>query len=209
MNFQINIKTPEPVFRQIERFLKGQIRERTDDEGFRLPPTSELAAKWGVSCATIDKAMKVLAADGLVERRCKRGTFLKSNIDKGVVGILVGHRLTDETSHFQRALLEGIQAEIMDSHDGRWTCYAYDGLSGLKNDDDFSKSASHQRLMRDFREQSFLAQEYRVFGRESAQQVSQAPDLGSVQGRLPRFVRKAHGHERRRGTGNDFSREKG
>jgi DNA-binding LacI/PurR family transcriptional regulator len=156
MDFKLNIQTPEPVFRQIEKFLSNQILERKDNSPFRLPSTSELASKWGVSCATIDKAMKNLAADGLIERRCKRGTFLKNNNDKAIIGILVGHKLTDETSHFSRALVRGIQAEIAGAHAGRRTCYVYDGLSGLKTDDDFGKSENYQRLKRDFRKQSFL-----------------------------------------------------
>ncbi|MDD2708350.1 MAG: GntR family transcriptional regulator [Verrucomicrobiae bacterium] len=155
MNFKIDIQTSEPVFRQIEKFLRNQIQSHPTDVPFRLPSTSELAREWKVSCATIDKAMDVLMSDGLIERHRRRGTFLKPKTDKAVIGILAAHRFTDEPSYFQRAMAKAIEMEITESQQDQWACYVYDGLSGLKNEDDFNRSPGYQRLMRDFRDRPF------------------------------------------------------
>ena len=58
------------VARQIERAVRdGQFRER-------LPPERLLAARYGVSRATIRDAVALLAARGLVRRRQGAGTFI-------------------------------------------------------------------------------------------------------------------------------------
>ena len=56
--------------------LRWEIKEETPTPGARLPSTRELADKHGVARKTVVKAMKVLAAEGLVEIVPGKGCYI-------------------------------------------------------------------------------------------------------------------------------------
>jgi DNA-binding transcriptional MocR family regulator len=70
-------RSPVPVYRQIV----GQIRDRVESgalvAGDRLPPIRELARELGVNRDTVAVAYEALAAEGVVESRVGRGTFVR------------------------------------------------------------------------------------------------------------------------------------
>ncbi|MDD2710774.1 MAG: GntR family transcriptional regulator [Verrucomicrobiae bacterium] len=155
MNFSLNIATAEPIHLQIERFLRQQIQNSQGLPDSRLPSTKELSKQWGVSCTAIDQAMEPLVAEGLIERRRKRGTFLKAKTQQVVIGIVFGSSLANEMAHFHRALLGSLVGEIKLMKDRNWTCRVYDGLYELKTNADFESSPAFRNLANDLRNYCF------------------------------------------------------
>jgi len=72
-----------PVYQQIA----GQIRERVESgilaQGDRLPPIRDLAGDLGVNRDTVALAYEALAAEGVVESRVGRGTFVRGLRPRG------------------------------------------------------------------------------------------------------------------------------
>src|SRR5689334_4729253 len=112
MDIELKVQVADPVHQQIRRKLEQVIRSGQLAEGQRLPPTSELAKQWGVNYSSVQRAMDYLSAAGLVERKPRRGTFVREITDKAVIGLLVGPHLLEETAHFFRALARAIGNEI-------------------------------------------------------------------------------------------------
>lgn len=149
MDLKLTVETSEPVNRQIEKFLRQQINQAQGDASFRLPATKELAKKWGVSCTAIDQAMAPLVAEGLLERRRKRGTFIRGGAQQTVIGIVFGSSLSDEMAHFHRALRSCLAAEIAGLEGCNWTTRVYDGLYGLLAGPSFEASPACRNLSGD------------------------------------------------------------
>jgi len=76
-------RSTAPVYQQIA----GQIRERVESgalaEGDRLPPIRDLAGQLGVNRDTVALAYEALAAEGVVESRVGRGTFVRGLRPRG------------------------------------------------------------------------------------------------------------------------------
>ncbi|MCC6579491.1 MAG: GntR family transcriptional regulator [Phycisphaeraceae bacterium] len=126
MKLDLSIETADPVHLQIERFLRQQIQTGEVAPGARLPTTGELARRWRVDRSAIQRAIKPLVAQGLIERSRKRGTFVKPSARKALVAVLFGPNLSDESAHFYRALLAAIRSQ---STEHQWDCRLYDGLN--------------------------------------------------------------------------------
>jgi GntR family phosphonate transport system transcriptional regulator len=54
------------VWRQIMEWLKGEIASGAFEKGSRLPPESEIAARFGVNRHTVRRAIAALTAEGAV-----------------------------------------------------------------------------------------------------------------------------------------------
>ena len=65
-----------PIYRQIERFLRGQIQSGALAPETRLPATRELASSLGVSRITVTNAYAELEVEGLVHSQPGSGTFV-------------------------------------------------------------------------------------------------------------------------------------
>lgn len=70
-------RTPRPVYRQIADQIRAQVGGGGLREGDRLPPIRDLARQLGVNRDTVGLAYEALAAEGLVESRVGRGTFVR------------------------------------------------------------------------------------------------------------------------------------
>ncbi|MDD2709045.1 MAG: winged helix-turn-helix domain-containing protein [Verrucomicrobiae bacterium] len=149
MSLALTIQTAEPPHVQIERFLRKQIQTGQLKPSARLPATTQLIRQWHVGPEAVHKAMTRLAAEGLIERSRKRGTFVKPAVKNAVIGILIGRSLTDETAHFHRALAESLRREIAGLKDSQWTSRVYDGLYDPKN------ASSRQNLSTDLENYTF------------------------------------------------------
>lgn len=108
----LKIETAEPAHIQIERHLRHQIETGILSFGQRLPSTSELSLQWNVHDRAIQKAMKRLTAEGILERSPRRGTFVRAKEERPIIGILVGANLLNEEYRFYRAIVELIREEI-------------------------------------------------------------------------------------------------
>lgn len=104
--------TAELIEKQIERYFMQRILSGEMPAGTRLPSNQALAATWSTSCSTVQRALANLTATGLLERATSRGTFVRSQQNRALIGILVGPNLVDEVSWFYRAFCEAISNEI-------------------------------------------------------------------------------------------------
>jgi GntR family transcriptional regulator len=68
----------EPVYRELERYLREEIRADRLRPGDQLPSEPELAARHGMARMTARRAIEALLSDGLLVRRRGRGTFVAS-----------------------------------------------------------------------------------------------------------------------------------
>lgn len=64
------------VWRQIMEMLKAEIASGAYEKGGRLPPESEIAARFGVNRHTVRRAIAALTSEGLLRADQGRGTFV-------------------------------------------------------------------------------------------------------------------------------------
>jgi GntR family transcriptional regulator/MocR family aminotransferase len=74
--FQPDRDAREPVYRQLERFLRELIQARRLVPGERLPPSRELAASLSLSRNTVNQAYQILLDDGLLRAHVGQGTYV-------------------------------------------------------------------------------------------------------------------------------------
>jgi DNA-binding transcriptional regulator YhcF (GntR family)/predicted kinase len=75
----------EPLPDQIVRYIRTAVVARTLRDGQVLPSTRDLAKTWGVSVWTINEAMKVLAADGIVVSKSRSMRIVRNPDQPGRV----------------------------------------------------------------------------------------------------------------------------
>ena len=68
-----------PLHRQIHDLVREEIVADRLPPGARLPSEEELAERWGVSLAPVRQALVELAAEGYLDRRRGRGTFVRQS----------------------------------------------------------------------------------------------------------------------------------
>ena len=79
------------LYSSIKDDLLAKIKDGTYKEGDIIPPEVELAKSYGVSRPTIRQALQILANDGYIEKRKRRGTIVtKPKVNQGLT---VGVRL--------------------------------------------------------------------------------------------------------------------
>ncbi len=139
----VRIQAADPLHFQIQKQLEQAIRSGQLAPGTRLPTSNEMVRTWRVNLAALQKAMDRLSADGLIERKPGRGTFVRSLTDKAVIGLLVGPHLMAESAHYFRALVATIQKEVGERN---WRCLLYDQLT---YEDEEAVAESKRRVMHD------------------------------------------------------------
>ncbi|MDD5707015.1 MAG: GntR family transcriptional regulator [Kiritimatiellae bacterium] len=146
------VKTADPLHLQIERFLRRQIATGQLAVGTRLPSTAALAARWGVDCKAVQRAVSPLAAEGLLGRCRGRGTFVQGSCRKPMVALILGPSLTNEASHFYRATLEALREA---THKRGWTSRTYDGLNPATEEGQPHRQETIRQLESDIRNGGF------------------------------------------------------
>ena len=68
--------SPLPAFEQIKTFVKAQITSGAWQAGDTVPSEAALQQQFGVSRMTVNRAVKELAAEGLVTRLRGSGTVV-------------------------------------------------------------------------------------------------------------------------------------
>ena len=107
---------------QMVATIMRMIEQGTLKEGDTLPPERELAQKFNVGRNTLREAIKVLEIYGVVERRTKTGTVIRStNLDHilatAFAGLPVNLDLFDEIQAFRLILETGIAPLVMEHID--------------------------------------------------------------------------------------------
>ena len=131
---------------QIEQYLLEQIRSGAIKIGDRLPPAAELATKLRVHEVTVQKALRRLKVAGILQRTPRVGTFVKSSPESTQVAIIFGPNISDEASHFYRAMLKALQTLI---HNAKQRYRVYDNINAAKNETDLAALPSYQRYLAD------------------------------------------------------------
>ncbi len=123
-SFQVELSPAIPLHRQIERTLRGRIESGELPAGKPLPNTREMARQMGVHPLTLQKALRRLKNDGLIDRTPRLGSFVRGAAQAPAIALIIGPSLTLECAHFHRALARMLQAETSE----RWAPRLYDGL---------------------------------------------------------------------------------
>ena len=76
-------RSAAPVYRQIAEQIRQRVESGALAQGDRLPPIRELAGEIGVNRDTVALAYEALAAEGIVESRVGRGTFVRGLRPRG------------------------------------------------------------------------------------------------------------------------------
>lgn len=75
---QIDRSSRVPPWQQIADHLRAEIRAgRWSPDGPALPSVERLSQEWGVARRTANKALKQLAADGLIEVESGMGYYVR------------------------------------------------------------------------------------------------------------------------------------
>lgn len=69
------VATPRAPYARVKQYLKNGLADGTWLPGALMPSEAELVARFGVSRMTVNRALKELQAEGLVERSQGVGTF--------------------------------------------------------------------------------------------------------------------------------------
>lgn len=69
----------QPLYLQVEEFIRKQITAGEIRVNDKLPPTDELAVITGTSVCTVQKALSKLCREGLLDRKTGRGTYIKGD----------------------------------------------------------------------------------------------------------------------------------
>ena len=72
----IDTKKKEPIYEQIYKYIRNEIKNGTLTRGTRLPSSRKFAEYLDVSRNTIDLAYSQLLSEGYVESKPKKGYFV-------------------------------------------------------------------------------------------------------------------------------------
>lgn len=89
--------SPPPRYQRIKQFLLQRIRSGTYPPHFQILPEERLAAKFGVSRMTANKAIRDLVQEGFLMRRPGVGTFVTDL--KAESSLLEIHNIADEVAN--------------------------------------------------------------------------------------------------------------
>lgn len=95
-----------------EAFILSQIEGGQLKPLDRLPTTAELATTHGVDLRTVQNALSSLAAKGFLERKPRRGTFIKAAPRPPKATFLTGWNLEQEPCYMPRALVHHLREAL-------------------------------------------------------------------------------------------------
>lgn len=125
MTFQLQNDSAKSTSTQIGQFYAREILTGRLAPGTKLPSNAELATLWKTSERAIHAALGGLVVQGLIERKQRRGTFVRELFQNAIVGVLVGGSLIRDTTTFIRVLCAELQTQLEEC---RFACRVYDGL---------------------------------------------------------------------------------
>lgn len=149
MNFVI--RTVDSASDQVEAYFRRAIESKELKPGEKLPSNQALAKKLNVSGTVIQAALSRLARDGFLERKRRKGTFIRKFQEKANIAVLFGDSLSDETAHFYRALLKRLHQTCGER---KWGCHHWGDLN-LEMFSAESVERRNEQILRDFRGHPF------------------------------------------------------
>lgn len=149
MSLSLKLEPAEPIHAQIERQVQRQILTGALAPAQRLPTTRALAAEWRVDCKTVQRAMQRLRGAGLIERRPKRGTYVRATAIRPIIGIIVGPNLFRADAYFHRTLVAALWEEVRRR---QWEHRVYDNLTCREKNE---KEALHRQILADIRNHTY------------------------------------------------------
>jgi GntR family transcriptional regulator len=101
-------QSPIPLYHQFKEYLIERIKNGDFLVGEAIPPETDLASQFGVSRATVRRAMHEMEIDGYINRAAGRGTFvIRTKVSRGLT------RLTSFTEDM-RERGYAVTAQILD-----------------------------------------------------------------------------------------------
>ena len=70
----------KPLFEEIKDFIKNQIEDKVYKNGDKIPTEMELAKTFNTSRQTVNKALRDLVLDDIIERFPRSGSFVKTTV---------------------------------------------------------------------------------------------------------------------------------
>lgn len=131
---------------QIEQYLLEQIRSGAIKIGDKLASAAELSEKLQVHEVTVQKALRRLKMAGILQRTPRVGTFVKSSPESTQIAVFFGPSITDEASHFYRAVSKALQTRIQKA---KQRCRIYGGINTANNEEELAALPSYQRYLAD------------------------------------------------------------
>jgi DNA-binding LacI/PurR family transcriptional regulator len=89
-----------PLQRQITDSMRDLIRRGTLEEGTKIPSIQTLAKLWNTTHFTVNRALKPLMEEGLLERKRRIGTTVRHVPKTRTIGIYLAHRHLFERGRF-------------------------------------------------------------------------------------------------------------
>jgi len=113
-------QAPLPVYRQIKEYVLKKIRDGIWQEGHMIPTEMSLCEQFDVSRMTVNRALRELVLDGVLERQKGSGTFVKApKYQSTLIEIRsIAHDIRDRnhTHHCDVLLLEKTHASADFAH---------------------------------------------------------------------------------------------
>lgn len=78
----INFSNDKPIFMQFADIIKQDIMSGKFKANQKLPPVREFAFDYSINPNTVQKALQILEADGLIETDRTNGKFVVDNLKK-------------------------------------------------------------------------------------------------------------------------------
>ena len=75
----------QPLFEEIKDSIKKQIEDKVYDVGDKIPTEMELAKTFSTSRQTVNKALRDLVLDDIIERFPRSGSFVKAKISQSSI----------------------------------------------------------------------------------------------------------------------------
>lgn len=95
----------ESVYRRVASHFEGLIRSGEIGRDEKVPPTAELADKFGVTVDTMQKGLSLLARKGILVRKRKIGTFVNPSTRATCVGIVLCGEVFSSSNRLYATLL--------------------------------------------------------------------------------------------------------
>ena len=133
--------------------LQREIEQGIYPVGSKMPSERALARKYDVTHITVRQSFDVLERQGLVIRTPGSGTYVNATLERPIIGILFGPKLTEESAHFYRSLLSSLERYV-DALSCR--CRSYDGFNDA-NVEIADQYPAYQALLSDAKHHPFKA----------------------------------------------------
>lgn len=113
-------------YHQLAETLEKEIQDGVYPVGTKIPSERELSKRFEAGNLTVRQGLEILLRKGLLRREHGSGTYVCGQVASPGLAILFGPSMTDESSHFYRALLGALEVVVAHSP---FTCRSYDGFN--------------------------------------------------------------------------------